>query len=93
MVTVSTRALKDRLSSYLHRAEGGERIVVLRDGKPVVALVSLKDVPADDEESRLAVLEARGLLIRPSAMPHRFKGPLVPSRGKSAAEMVIEDRR
>ena len=39
MVTVSTRILKDQLSSYLHRAEGGERIVVLRGGKPVAVLL------------------------------------------------------
>lgn len=94
MVKVSTRALKDRLSSYLHRAEEGERIVVMRGGKPVVVLVPLKDVPADNEESRLAALEARGLLIRPpTKMTQRFKGPLVPARGKPASEMVIEDRR
>ena len=34
MSTVSTRALKDQLSSYLQRAEDGERIVVLRAGRP-----------------------------------------------------------
>ncbi len=67
MVTVSTRVLKDRLSSYLHRAEDGERIVVLRGGKPVAALVSLEDVQVDDEEGRLAALKARGLLIGPRA--------------------------
>ncbi|HEX9730547.1 MAG TPA: type II toxin-antitoxin system prevent-host-death family antitoxin [Thermoanaerobaculia bacterium] len=94
MVTVNTRFLKDRLSSYLHRAEDGERVVVLRDGKPVAALVSLKDLPAHDEESRLAALESRGLLIRPrEAKLTRFQGPKVPARGKSASEMVIEDRR
>lgn len=94
MVTVNTRTLKDQLSSYLHRAEDGERILVLRDGKPVVVLVPLKDLPADDEESRLAALEARGLLIRPpESKTHRFRGPLAPARGRSASEMVIEDRR
>ena len=44
MPTVSTRVLKDQLSTYLHRAESGERIVVLCSGKPVAALVSLGDV-------------------------------------------------
>lgn len=94
MVTVSTRDLKDQLSSYLHRAEEGERVVVLRGGKPVAALVSLKDLPADDEEAHLAALEARGLLIRPQAAVAREpRVPLVPARGKGASEMVIEDRR
>jgi prevent-host-death family protein len=95
LVTVSTRLLKDRLSSYLHRAEEGERVVVLRDGKPVAALVSIRDIPADDEEGRLAALEVRGLLSRPrnANAQNCFEGPLVPARGKSAASMVIEDRR
>ena len=94
MVTVNTRILKDRLSSYLHRAEDGERVVVLRDGKPVAALVSLRDLPADDEVGRLAALESRGLLIRPREdRAIRFQGPKVPDRGKAASKMVIEDRR
>jgi prevent-host-death family protein len=94
LVTVSTRLLKDRLSSYLHRAEDGERVVVLRDGKPIAALVSMRDIPADDEESRLVALETRGLVSRPrNAKAPIFKGPIVPARGKSAASMVIEDRR
>jgi len=94
MVTVSTRLLKDRLSSYLHRAEEGERVVVLRSGKPIAALVSLRDLPEDDEEGRLAALEARGLLIRPHTAPAiASRSHRVPTRGKSASEMVIEDRR
>ncbi|MFL6237615.1 MAG: type II toxin-antitoxin system Phd/YefM family antitoxin [Thermoanaerobaculia bacterium] len=45
MSTVSTRVLKDQLSSYLQRAERGERIVVLRDGRPVAALIPLSQLP------------------------------------------------
>ena len=95
MTTVSTRVLKDQLSQYLHRAESGERIVVLRGGKPVAALVALGDVSVRDEASRLAALEARGLVIRPRGRTgHKpFQGPTVPARGKLASEMVIEDRR
>ncbi len=95
MPTVSTRVLKDQLSTYLHRAESGERFVVLRSGKPVAALVSIGDVQEQDEATRLAALEARGLVIRPRKRSRRkpFQGPTVPARGKLASEMVIEDRR
>ncbi len=95
MPTVSTRVLKDQLSTYLHRAESGERIVVLRSGKPVAALVSLGDVQEQDETTRLAALEARGLVIRPRKSTQRkpFQGPAVPARGRAASDMVIEDRR
>ena len=94
MATVSTRNLKDRLSSYLHRAEAGERIVVLRDGRPVAALVALDDIRGEDQESKLAALQASGLITGPSKKGSlSTRKPLVPERGRPASEMVIEDRR
>lgn len=88
---MSTRNLKDKLSSYLHRVEMGERILVLRDGEPVAALVPMADVPADDERSALGLLAARGLVVLPE-QPGPLRGP-VASGGASASEMVLEDRR
>ena len=94
MTTVSTRNLKNQLSSYLHRAESGERIVVLRDGRPVAALVALDDVRDEDQQTRLAALQAHGLVVGPSREGGlSTRKPLVPERGRSASEMVIEDRR
>lgn len=94
MTTVSTRNLKDRLSSYVHRAEAGERIVVLRDGRPVAALVSLDDVRGESQQTKLAALQALGLVAGPSKKGGlRARGPLVPERGRPASEMVIADRR
>jgi prevent-host-death family protein len=93
MSTVSVRALKDQLSSYLQRAERGERIVVLRDGQPVAALIPLSELPEVTEQQRLAELESRGLVTLPRRMEHGFKGPSFPNRGKLASEMVSEDRR
>jgi len=93
MSTVSTRVLKDQLSSYLQRAERGERIVVLRDGQPVAALIPLSQLPEAGEQQRLADLEARGLVTLPRKTNRGFEGPLVPSRGKLASKMVSEDRR
>jgi prevent-host-death family protein len=94
MSTVSTRVLKDQLSSYLQRAEAGEQIVVLRDGHPVAALVPLSQLRDMDEQARLAEMAARGLV----ALPNRttgtaFQGPALPNRGKLASEMILEDRR
>ncbi|HYG64961.1 MAG TPA: type II toxin-antitoxin system prevent-host-death family antitoxin [Thermoanaerobaculia bacterium] len=90
---MSTRVLKDQLSSYLQRAEAGEQIVVLRDGQPVAALVPLSQLREVDEEARLAELAARGLVALPNRTRSTFLGPSVPSRGKLASEMIIEDRR
>jgi prevent-host-death family protein len=93
MATVSTRVLKDQLSSYLQRAEKGEQIVVLRDGRPVAALVPLSQLRALEEPARLAELAARGLVTLPAGARSPFRGPAFPHRGKLASEMVIEDRR
>lgn len=95
MSTVSTRVLKDQLSSYLQRAEAGEQIVVLRDGQPVAALVPLSQVRVMDEQARLAEMGARGLVALPTKRTARtaFQGPLLPNRGRLASEMVLEDRR
>ncbi len=95
MTSVSTRILKDQLSSYLHRAENGERIVVLRGGKPVAVLVSLDDVHDQDEAMCLAALEARDLVTRPrkTSSEGAFQHPPVAARGKLASQMVVEDRR
>ena len=94
MPTVSTRVLKDQLSSYLQRAEAGEQIVVLRDGRPVAALVPLSQLQERDEQARLAELASRGVVTLPKQTSRKaFQGPALPNRGKLASEMVIEDRR
>jgi antitoxin (DNA-binding transcriptional repressor) of toxin-antitoxin stability system len=93
MSTVTTEVLKDQLSSYLQRAERGERIVVLRDGQPVAALIPLFQLQEGTEQQRLAELEARGLVRLPRRAGLGFAGPIFPSRGKLASEMISEDRR
>lgn len=94
MPTVSTRILKDQLSSYLQRAEAGEQIVVLRDGRPVAALVPLSQLQERDEQARLAELASRGLVTLPKRSSRKpFQGPVIRNRGKLASEMVLEDRR
>ena len=41
-----------------------------------------------------AYLAAQGLLVLPDALPDKaFIGRRIPARGKTASEMVLEDRR
>lgn len=94
MTTVNTRTLKDDLSSYLRRAESGERIVVLRGQKAVAALVPFEDAEGLDEEAQLRQLAARDLVVLPaSEEPRPFVGRRAPARGQRASAMVLEDRR
>jgi prevent-host-death family protein len=94
MTTVSTRILKDQLSHYLRRAEAGEPVVVLRDGKPVAALVPLSRVGGLDEESKLAELASQGLVIHPrQPWGPAFQRPPVASPGMPESERIAADRR
>ena len=96
MQEVSTKDLKDQLSEWVRRVESqGERIVITRSGRPVAALVPLSDLPVRDANAILADLAAAGMVRLPRSprSPDAFSGPRVPSRGKLASEMIIEDRR
>lgn len=85
---------RQEANALLQRAERGERIVVLRDGRPVAALIPLSQLPEGTEQQRLAELESRGLVTLPRQTGRNgFQGPAVPNRGKLASEVVSEDRR
>jgi len=95
MTTVSTRKLKDSLSAYLRRVERGEQIVVMRGKKAVAALVPFEEAAGLDEDAKLRQLAAQDLIVLPEGPTpeDRFTAPRIPARGKSASEMVLEDRR
>jgi prevent-host-death family protein len=91
---VGVKELKNRLTFFLRRTKEGERVIVTDRGAPVAVLHSLEEAePHAGPEERLAVLARRGLirLPRPSARLTPFSP--VPSRGKAASDIVIEERR
>jgi prevent-host-death family protein len=92
MQTVITRELKARLSEYLHRAESGARIVVLRDGAPVAVLVPCSDLPALDSAAPLVALAARGLVRLPERTG-AYEPAALPGSRESASQQVSDDRR
>lgn len=94
MTTVTSRVLKDKLSSYLARAEGGEQFVVLRDGKPVAAVVPVSQVSGEGRFERMRGLAAEGLVELPGGPKGPFRtAERLPSRGELTSEMILEDRR
>lgn len=96
MREVTTRELKNTLSEWVRLVESsGEPVVITRSGRPVAALVALSDLPARGSDAILADLVAAGRVRapRPIRGAAAFQGPTVPCRGRSAAEMVLEDRR
>ena len=91
MAAVPVRDLKNRLSEYLRRVQGGERVVVTDRGRPVAELMPVRPEALSVDE-RLARLEEAGELTLP-----RGKGltPVRPARlrGRPVSESLLADRR
>ncbi|HEV8230855.1 MAG TPA: type II toxin-antitoxin system prevent-host-death family antitoxin [Thermoanaerobaculia bacterium] len=90
MTRVGVKALKDRLSEYLRRVGNGERVVVTDRGKPIAAITPIEE----PQEVRLAWdLVRRGLASWSGGKPRGSARPPALKGGKTAAEIVLEDRR
>ena len=91
MTRVGVKALKDGLSEYLRRVAEGERLVVTDRGKPIAEIR-----PA--EEPRVVrqawELVRKGIASWNGGKPRGFDdAPVLKGKGKTAAEIVLEDRR
>jgi prevent-host-death family protein len=93
MRKIGSREFKNRLGRYLSAVRKGQSLLITDRGEPVakVSPPDQEEKPEKALEDRLRELDASGL-IRLAKRPVRsFKA--LPSRGKSASEMLIEDRR
>jgi prevent-host-death family protein len=92
MRTVGSRELKNRLGRYLGLVGKGETIIVTDRGKPVARLLppELEQEKGKSVSDVLKQLEAEGHLRLGTQPFKRFK-PL-PTRGKPASKMILEDR-
>ena len=93
MEKVGSREFKNRLGRYLRAVRKGQTLLITDRGKPV-ARVSPLDQNGDSELTfgeLLKKLEAEGKIRLPKRPLGRFRA--VPSRGKPASQMIIEDRR
>jgi prevent-host-death family protein len=95
MVQVPTTALKEQLSKYLRLARDGEKVVVMERGRPIAVLAGLEEERSGEDQ--VDVREAWNLVDAGVAnwkggKPRGSDRP-VKVRGKTVAEMVIEDRR
>ena len=90
MVEVGVKALKDRLSEYLQRAQRGERLVITDRGRPIAILSPMEESPAVKQAWELV---EKGLASWSGGKPRGAAEPVRLAGGKSAAEIVLEDRR
>lgn len=76
MTSISIREAKNRLTELARRVEGGETIVVTRNGKPVLDLVPHRRSGGLDLAAGLALLAARGITDPVPFIADDFDAPL-----------------
>jgi prevent-host-death family protein len=93
MRKVGSREFKNRMGRYLLAVRKGQTLLITDRGK-TVAKVSPPDQNGDGEltfSDVLKKLEVEGKIRLPKRPLGKFKA--VPTRGKPASQMIIEDRR
>ena len=89
MPHVGVRELKNRLSRYLKRVQGGEEIVVTERGQSVARIVP---VNISSFKRALEPMLREGAVRWSGGKPRgASRRPVI--RGRTLADMVIEDRR
>ena len=89
MPQVGVRELKNRLSRYLKRVQGGEEILVTERGRSVARIVPVK---ASNLKRALEPLLREGAVQWSGGKPRgASRRPVI--RGRMLSEMVVEDRR
>jgi prevent-host-death family protein len=94
MEVVGIKELKNKLTYYLRLTRQGNKIVVTDRGSPVAIIRSVDEIEEnEDVEERLASLAKRGMVRLPVKRGKfkKFKAIQVP--GKTASEIIIEERR
>jgi prevent-host-death family protein len=93
MQKVGSREFKNRMGRYLAAVRRGQTLLLTDRGKPVAKVIPLhQDGNAELSFSDvLRKLEAEGKIRLAKRPLGEFKA--IPSRGKSASRMIIEDRR
>ncbi len=91
MERVSISRLKDQLSAYLKRVQAGETVLVTDRNKPVARLEPIPE--PDDDESRVARLEAAGLVTRPKRkLTADLLQPIDLGKDARLLEALLEER-
>lgn len=95
MLTVGVRELKNRLTHYLQLSNEGERIIVTEHGKPIAVLHELTKLESEaPPEEYLAKAAAEGMIRLPlPGASLNLKTKPSTHKGRSASEILLEDRR
>lgn len=89
---VGIKEAKNNLSRYLKCVKAGEEIIITERGKPIARIVG-ENCAIPSLYSTLAPLVQKGLVQMPSRNVRGLSANPVSAPGKSASDMVLEDRR
>ena len=93
MSAVGVKELKNRLTHYLRRTKAGEEVIVTERGKPIALLQPIQSATnVRSLETRLAQLEAQGLLTAPQRKPLK-QVRRVKIGGPPLSTIILDDRR
>jgi antitoxin (DNA-binding transcriptional repressor) of toxin-antitoxin stability system len=93
MASTGIRELKDNLSRYIRRIEGGERIAITAHGRVVAELVPPGSTSPTSPSSRWDTLMAAGVLRPPLEDGDPFEDwPDIRLPPGTAAQLIDEDR-
>jgi prevent-host-death family protein len=92
MQSVGSREFKNRLGRYLLAVRQGKTLLITDRGKPVAKVCPPEQDGASESsvDDILKRLDAEGKIRLAKRPLGKFKA--VPSRGKSASRIIIEDR-
>lgn len=96
MITANISKTKNELSRYLEAVRGGETVLILDRDRPIARITPLQTQQAEGLDARLANLEGKGLIRRPSTQDLKWAQQLVsPVEGsaKGSLEAMLEERR
>jgi prevent-host-death family protein len=93
MQSVGSREFKNRLGRYLLAVRQGKTLLITDRGKPVAKVCPPEQDGASESsvDDILKRLDAEGKIRLAKRPVGKFKA--VPSRGKSASRIIIEDRK
>ena len=93
MVTVACRELKNRFGKYLALVREGQAVRITDRGRPVACILPIENAADRTRAEWLGHLVAKGgVTLGRGRLRTRYK-PLVMTKGKTMAKMVMEDRR
>ncbi len=92
MISVGIKNAKNNLSRLLLRVKSGEEVLLTERGKPIARIIK-EGRPADPLRKNLENAAEQGVIQLPVKDIRRKPSFVARSSGKSASEMVIENRR